>query len=345
MTVTEAKEKLLNTARAELGYKEGNNNYIKYAEGKWDNQFFGWELQNQPWCDLFVDYCFTHAFGMELGAAMTYQKVGHGSALCRTSAQYYKNNGAYFNYPEVGDQIFFYYDGNINHTGIVETIQGEGANWRSLITIEGNSDNQVRRNTYYKGNPILAGYGRPKWSLVADINDEPAPTPTPSTKPITSYPLLKYGMYNSADVKLMQSNLIKLGYDLGRWGADGDFGNDTLKAVKKFQSDHGLLVDGEVGDETWAAMDKALNPPAPAPTPIPTPTPVQNSNTIQKGSIVKIKPGSYYYNSKVKVPDFVINDKWVVLSIRGDRVVVNDNVSKTRHIMSPVNISDLILEK
>ena len=30
MTLTQAKEKLLATARAELRYKEGYNNYIKY---------------------------------------------------------------------------------------------------------------------------------------------------------------------------------------------------------------------------------------------------------------------------------------------------------------------------
>ena len=103
MTLAEAKEKLLSVARAELGYHEGYNNYIKYAEGSWDNQFYGWELQHQPWCDVFVDYCFTHAFTMAQGAALTYQIVGRGSALCKTSAAYYKNNGAYYDYPEVGD--------------------------------------------------------------------------------------------------------------------------------------------------------------------------------------------------------------------------------------------------
>jgi len=46
MTLAEAKEKLLAVARKELGYHEGYNNYIKYAEGSWDNQFYGWELQN-----------------------------------------------------------------------------------------------------------------------------------------------------------------------------------------------------------------------------------------------------------------------------------------------------------
>jgi hypothetical protein len=37
MTIQQAKEKLLAVARAELGYHEGYNNYIKYAEGSWDN--------------------------------------------------------------------------------------------------------------------------------------------------------------------------------------------------------------------------------------------------------------------------------------------------------------------
>ena len=38
---------------------------------------------------------------------------------------------------------------------------------------------------------------------------------------------------------------------------DGDFGNDTLKAVKKFQrgfKDQGVLEDGIVGDETWSFL-------------------------------------------------------------------------------------------
>jgi len=58
MTTNQAVEKLLNVARAEIGYHEGSGNYTKYAEGNWDNQFYGWDLQYQPWCDVFVDWCF-----------------------------------------------------------------------------------------------------------------------------------------------------------------------------------------------------------------------------------------------------------------------------------------------
>jgi len=46
--------------------------------------------------------------------------------------------------------------------------------------------------------------------------------------------LLKRGRTGD-DVRLLQEALIKLGYDLGSYGADGDFGEATQKAVLKFQ--------------------------------------------------------------------------------------------------------------
>ena len=256
MTVDAAVKKLLDVARAEIGYHEGSNNYTKYAEGSWDNQFYGWDLQYQPWCDVFVDWCFCQAFGIQKGAALTYQTVGSGSAACSTSASYYRAAGAFVSSPKAGDQIFFYVSGGINHTGIVEKVEGG-----IVTTIEGNTSDCVARRTYQLGSSQIAGYGRPKWDVVANggivVNpDDDKPEPTPSTGWTDA--ILRKGS-KGPEVKELQEKLIKLGYSCGPCGADGDFGNDTYNAVIKFQTDyHVKPVDGEVGPVTKSAIDEAL---------------------------------------------------------------------------------------
>lgn len=61
-------------------------------------------------------------------------------------------------------------------------------------------------------------------------------------------------------VRELQQLLIDRGYDLGKWGADGDFGNATEKAVKAFQKAAGLTQDGICGEKTWAAIEAAEKP-------------------------------------------------------------------------------------
>lgn len=71
------------------------------------------------------------------------------------------------------------------------------------------------------------------------------------------------GMMDREDVKQMQQNLIKLGYDLGKYGADGDFGADTEAAIKAYQESNNLEVTGQYDASTHAAMMKALEVPLP----------------------------------------------------------------------------------
>jgi len=47
------------------------------------------------------------------------------------------------------------------------------------------------------------------------------------------------------DVRKIQSALIELGYDLPRWGVDGDLGTETVDAMARFLRDHDKNVDDD----------------------------------------------------------------------------------------------------
>ena len=93
------------------------------------------------------------------------------------------------------------------------------------------------------------------------------PNSTTTTTPINSSSSCLGKGDNGPEVEQLQKNLIKLGYSCGSWGADGDFGNDTKKAVIKFQKEHGLSTDGLVGPLTQAAIKTALEKLTPASKP------------------------------------------------------------------------------
>lgn len=66
-------------------------------------------------------------------------------------------------------------------------------------------------------------------------------------------PLVKEGA-SGGITKLIQEYLIAHGYSCGSAGADGKFGSGTVAAVRAYQKDHGLTVDGDVGSKTWKSF-------------------------------------------------------------------------------------------
>lgn len=66
---------------------------------------------------------------------------------------------------------------------------------------------------------------------------------------------LRRGMSGS-DVLFMQRILDKEFYNVGKYGCDGIFGADTEKALKQFQSEKGLAIDGVCGPKTWMMLEK-----------------------------------------------------------------------------------------
>lgn len=56
------------------------------------------------------------------------------------------------------------------------------------------------------------------------------------------------------DVKKLQQALVDAGYDVGKSGVDGIYGNATAAAVKQYQKDNGLAVDGIAGQYTLGSL-------------------------------------------------------------------------------------------
>ena len=103
-------------------------------------------------------------------------------------------------------------------------------------------------------------YGKTMDDVRADVAKLLGKTPQQPVTPTT----YKYGDRNlkkgceGDDVKELQEKLLKLGYSLPKYGADGDFGNETDAAVRQFQKDNKLFQDGVVGSKTYAAISKKL---------------------------------------------------------------------------------------
>ena len=156
------------------------------------------------------------------------------------------------------------------------------------------SGNEIRCQNYfnYPWTNVLR-FSEADSSSSGNVSTAPT-TSTPSSTNASS--LLRKGS-KGAKVKELQNNLKKLGYDIGRYGADGDFGGDTETAVKKFQKDHGLEVDGVVGKKTTEAIEKALK----GRTESKQEQKQEKKTEFQKGDIVMFKGGRHYLSANTNV--------------------------------------------
>lgn len=189
-----AVERLITTARAEIGYIEketnaqldnkaanaGGGNWNKYARDLDSlGVVYNGKKNGYAWCDIFVDWCFIQTFGLELGMKLLCQAKKGLGAGCTYSANYYKQKGQFHtSAPQPGDQIFFTKDGSKTsyHTGLVVDVKGG-----KVYTIEGNTSStpgvvenggMVRDKSYSLSYAKIAGYGRPDYTLVREDDEE-----------------------------------------------------------------------------------------------------------------------------------------------------------------------------
>ena len=251
MTIADAKKRVIDLALSQVGYTEGKNNWNKYAADLDPLGITYGAKQNLPWCGEFVLWLFWECFGVDDALEMLCSPNPSGIPLCSAGAKYFKDANRWFSKPEVGDIIFFFYSGDINHTGIVTGVSG-----LSVTTIEGNSSDSVERRTYPINSAAISGYGRPRWDVIADEDeaksDEPQPS-DPTQINLSGLPTLSKGMIGEC-VRAAQFLLNGRGASVGIYGADGEFGNRTQAAVLAYQRRNGLEADGIIGNQTWSKL-------------------------------------------------------------------------------------------
>ena len=102
-----------------------------------------------------------------------------------------------------------------------------------------------------------------------------------------AYNTVSYGSTDTESVKKLQELLNQNGATLD---VDGKFGPQTQQAVKKYQQDNSLAVDGIVGANTWGALTKAQNAATESTptttTPEETKTPTFEYGEYQKSDVV-----------------------------------------------------------
>lgn len=158
-------EKVLAAAKAEVDakFREGANNDTKF--GKW----FG--MNNQPWCAMYVSWCFKEAGLSHLITAQSKK----GFASCDVGLKWFAKKGQIVPVGQAkpGDIAFFQFDDDAmaDHVGIVQKNDGKGTLWVYEGNTSGdnagsqsNGDGAFLKKRPYK---LIMGVARPEYP--ADI--------------------------------------------------------------------------------------------------------------------------------------------------------------------------------
>lgn len=245
--------KLLEVAASELGYKERSDGYTKY--GAWVNDPYA------QWCAEFLCWSVNET-DKKLGTSLLKniyplyggQNVGmrwfinEGRFVARTGflngygSQWNRETGELINknsyIPQPGDWAFFSYtpSGDTTHVAMVEYCESTKDKGIVIHMIEGNNPDKVQRNTYKISDWRILGYG-----TVHNIADF----------------TLKRGN-EGKKVKELQEKLSDINL-LDRSSIDGKFGLSTENAVKAFQTQNKLEVNGIANFSTQKHLNEIIS--------------------------------------------------------------------------------------
>jgi hypothetical protein len=111
------------------GYKEGANNDTIFGK------FYG--MNNQPWCAMFISFCFAEVGLSSLVAAQSKK----GFAYCPAAVDWFKKHNQLVPVEQAqpGDIIFFDFDGNKATAEHVEICYVAQHDKKQLVTFGGNT--------------------------------------------------------------------------------------------------------------------------------------------------------------------------------------------------------------
>ena len=135
--------------------------------------------------------------------------------------------------------------------------------------------------------------------------------------------ILRRGL-RGGDVKRAQEMLMALGYALPLFGADGDYGAETEKAVRAFQKAANLVVDGLCGPKTIAALTAQCDQTHPEDD-----APSGETVTVERETVIRCGPGETFEALTVAEAGSVLTrvdcDGWIPILIDGQTGYIADN--------------------
>lgn len=174
--------KVLTTAKSQIGYKETGKNNTKYAKyfdtTAW--QFFNTKKQGAEWCSIFVHWCLCQNISPDKVRKILGEPAAKNN--CAAGVKYFyeymKSKKLIVKTPQAGDIIFL---NSFGHVGIVESVDDK------IHTIEGNKGDAVKRCTYTKSSSKISAYGRPDYKSVEIKTEVSAPAKVESPVPAASF--------------------------------------------------------------------------------------------------------------------------------------------------------------
>ena len=167
---------LVNVARSQLGYHEGDNTSQLHGESSGSRNYteygywYGTQVQGNSggsyyaWCAYFISWCARQAgIPTSIISNASYACAGSDNGDFK-NLDYYAR-GSYT--PKVGDLVFFCWEGNSSCWDHVEIVIGVSSS--EVTTLGGNtSNNNVKSRKWSLSNSNIRGYGVPKYTSKLD---------------------------------------------------------------------------------------------------------------------------------------------------------------------------------